>query len=274
MLTVLQVSDAHLSPRNVLFRENLALVGAWAAEARPDLIVASGDISLDGADRVEDLELAARLLRALPAPLLAVPGNHDVGSHARTMPGQPVDAARLARFRRVVGADWWVHDGPGWRLIGLNTEIMGTGLPEEAEQARFIAEAAASAGPDRRIAVFQHKPAFVEAPEDPVFDYWSVPPEARGALAPLLDHPGLRLLASGHLHLHRMAARGAALLAWAPALAFVVEEALQESLPGERFCGALVHRLGADGTVATEVLAPEGTVIRWLSDIRAETYPA
>jgi alkaline phosphatase D len=273
MLTILQVSDAHLSPRNLLFRENLSLVAAWAAEARPDLVVATGDLSLDGADREEDLLLAAALLRELPAPMLAVPGNHDVGSHAHTMPNQPVDATRLARFRRTVGRDWWVHDLPGWRLVGLDTEIMGTGLPDEAAQARFLAEAAASAG-ERRIAVFQHKPAFVAAPNDPVFDYWSVPPAARGDLAPLLGHPGLRLVASGHLHLHHAAQHGPARLAWAPALSFVVEEALQEGLPGDRFCGALVHRLGADGTVETETLAPDGSVLRWLGDIRAETYPA
>lgn len=272
MLTVLQVSDAHLSPRNALFRENLALVAAWAEAARPDLVIATGDLSLDGADCEEDLELAARLLRALPAPLLAVPGNHDVGSHPRTMPHQPVDAARLARFRRIVGEDWWLRDLPGWRLIGLNTEIMGTGLAEEAAQAAFIAEAAAGAG-ERRLAVFQHKPCFVETPSDPSFDYWSVPPEARAALAPLLDHKALRLVASGHLHLHGVARHGPATLAWAPALSFVVEEALQEGLPGARVCGAMVHRLGSDGSVASDTLVPDGTVIRWLGDIRAETYP-
>ncbi len=273
MLTILQISDAHLSPRNALFRENLALVAAWAEAMRPDLVVATGDLSLDGADREEDLEFAARSLRALPAPLLSVPGNHDVGSHPRTMPDQPVDAARLARFRRVVGEDWWLRDLPGWRMVGLNTEIMGTGLEDEAAQAGFIAEAAAGAG-DRRIAMFQHKPAFVEDPADPTFDYWSVPPHARVALDPLLNHPALRLVASGHLHLHRTATHGPATLAWAPALSFVVEEALQEGLPGARFCGAMVHRLGADGAVASETLAPDGTVVRWLGDIRAETYPA
>ncbi len=272
MLTVLQVSDAHLSPRNTLFRENLALVAAWSEAMRPDLVIATGDLSLDGADHEEDLELAARLLRAFPAPLLAVPGNHDVGSHARTMPHQPVDALRLARFRRIVGEDWWLRDLPGWRLVGLNTEIMGTGLPEEVAQASFIAEAVAGLG-ERHLAVFQHKPCFVEDPSDPTFDYWSVPPHARGDLAPVLDHPALRLVASGHLHLHHATSHGQATLAWAPALAFVVEEALQDGLPGHRRCGAMVHRLATDGSVMSEVLTPDGTMTRWLGDIRAETYP-
>src|SRR3954463_14370776 len=120
--SILQISDTHLSPRTMLFRRNLALLGEWAAAARPDLIVVTGDLSLDGADRDADLDFAAGLLRGLPAPLLLLPGNHDVGSDPRTSPRQPVDAARLARFRRLAGEDTWLRDLPGWRLVGLNSE--------------------------------------------------------------------------------------------------------------------------------------------------------
>ncbi|SDB73551.1 metallophosphoesterase family protein [Belnapia rosea] len=271
MITILQISDAHLSPRTGLFRETLARLRAWAEAERPDLLIASGDLSLDGADHEEDLAFAAGLLRDFPAPLLAIPGNHDVGSHARTMPAQPVDATRLERFRRVVGPDWWLRDLPGWRIIGLDTEIMGTGLPEEAAQAGFIAEAAVAGG--RRIALFLHKPVFVTAPEDQTFDYWSVPPHARAALAPLLDHPGLRLVASGHLHLHHGFQHGAVRYAWAPPASFVVNPPLQAGLPGERDTGALVHRLLED-RVDTALVSPEGIERHWLEDIRAETYPA
>lgn len=269
--TVLQVSDAHLSPRNGLFRANLARVRAWAAEARPDLVAATGDLSLDGADREEDLVLAAAEHRAFAAPLLAVPGNHDVGSHERTMPRQPVDDARLARFRRHFGADRWVRDLPGWRLVGLNSEVIGTGHAEEAAQAAFIGVAAGGAG-ERRIALFLHKPVFVSAPDDPTFDYWSVPPHARASLAPLLGHPGLRLVASGHLHLHRRFDAGAVSFAWAPPLSFVVHPREQENLPGERLCGALVHRLHAD-RAHTSLLAPEGMETPSLDDVRDRTYP-
>jgi alkaline phosphatase D len=270
MLTILQVSDAHLSPRNGLFRGNLARLRDWAEAARPDLVIASGDLSLDGADREEDLTLAVETLRGFPAPLLAIPGNHDVGSHARTMPAQPVDAARLARFRRIAGPDWWMRDVPGWRIIGLDTEIMGTGLADEAVQANFIAEAATT---ERRIALFLHKPVFITEPGDPTFDYWSVPPHARAALAPVLEHPGLRLVASGHLHLHHGFQRGAVRYAWAPPASFVVDPPLQEGLPGERCTGALVHRLLED-EAETALVSPEGMEWPWLGEIRAETYPA
>ncbi|MFZ4407453.1 MAG: metallophosphoesterase family protein [Paracraurococcus sp.] len=272
MTRILQISDTHLSPRTGLFRDNLARLGAWAAAARPDLIIVTGDLSLDGADHEADLAFAAGLLRDLPAPLLVLPGNHDVGSDPRTMPKQPVDAARLARFRRLAGEDRWVRDLPGWRLVGLNSEIMGTGLAEEAVQAGFIAEAAAGTG-DRHLAVFLHTPAFTTTPDDPAFDYWSVAAAARPALRPLLDHPGLRLVASGHLHLHHGFIRGAARYCWAPPASFVCEPEIQAGLPGERVTGALLHVLGAEAA-ATSLVLPEGMRQHWLAAIRAETYPA
>jgi len=271
MPTILQISDAHLSPRSPLFRANLDGLRRLAETAAPDLIVATGDLSLDGADRDEDLALAAELHRAFPAPLLAVPGNHDVGSHPHTMPHQPVDAVRLARFRTHLGDGHGVVDLPGWRIVALNSEVMGTGLPEEAAQAAALVGYAEGVG-DRRIAVFLHKPVFVTAPEDETFDYWSVPPQARPSLAPLLDHPRLRLVASGHLHLHHRFRRGEVAFAWAPPVSFVVNPQEQPGLPGERLCGALLHRLHADH-VETELLVPEAAEVPSLDDIRHLTYP-
>lgn len=271
MPVVLQLSDAHLSPRNDLFRGNLERILRMAEEAQPDLVVATGDLSLDGADRAEDLALAAELHAAFPGRFLALPGNHDVGSHPHTMPRQPVDTARLARFREHLGAGRGVIDLAGWRIIGLNSEIMGTGHDEEAVQAAFLTEALANAG-DRRLALFLHKPVFVTDPTDPTFDYWSVPPHARGALDPVMNHPALRLVASGHLHLHRQFTRDGVAFAWAPPLSFIVNPAEQEGLPGERVCGALLHRLH-DDHVETVLLSPEGIETPVLDDIRHMTYP-
>ncbi len=149
---------------------------------------------------------------------------------------------------------------------------MGTGHPEEVAQAAFIAEAAAQAGA-RRIALFLHKPVFVTEPDDPTFDYWSVPPHARASLAPLLDHPALRLVASGHLHVHHHAMRGQVAYAWAPPLSFVVRPEEQVGLPGARCTGALLHHLHEDH-VETVLLSPEGMEMPYIHDIRPLTYPA
>lgn len=271
MPSILQVSDAHLSPRSPLFRQNLARLRRLAERLAPDLVVATGDLSLDGADREEDLAFAAELHAQLPAPLLALPGNHDVGSHAHTMPHQPVDAARLDRFRAHLGPGRGVVDLPGWRVIGLNSEVMGTGLAEETDQAAALPAMLAGLG-GRRIALFLHKPVFVTTPEDPTFDYWSVPPAARPALAPLLDHAALRLVGSGHLHLHHGFTLGRVAFAWAPPLSFVVNPIEQPGLPGARLCGALLHRLH-DDHVETGLLVPDGTEVLLQDDIRHLTYP-
>ena len=87
MTRVVQISDTHLSPKKTHFAGNWKPLLAWVAAQRPDLVVHTGDVTVDGADVEEDLRHCAELLRSLPAPVLAVPGNHDVGEPGtRTSP--------------------------------------------------------------------------------------------------------------------------------------------------------------------------------------------
>ncbi len=271
MTTILQLSDAHLSPRNALFRRNFELVRDAAAEVPPDLVIATGDLSLDGADREEDMEMAAAWHRAVPGRLLAIPGNHDVGSDTRLMPQQPFTEARMERWRRHLGPGRHVVDVPGWRILALNTEAMGTASSEEAAQAVFAAEALAGLG-ERRIALFLHRPAFQSA-LDEAWNPWSVPPEGRGALRPILAHPALRLVASGHVHLARAERRGRVDFVWAPALSFFCNPKDQPGMEGSRSPGALLHRLHPDH-VETFTLSPEGMEAVLIDDVRDQTYPA
>lgn len=270
MLRILQVTDTHLSPRNALFRDNVALIREAAAADAPDLVIHTGDLSLDGADQESDLAFAAGLHAGFPRPMMFLPGNHDIGSEPRLMARQPVSEERLARWRRHLGPGRGVVDLPGWRVVGLNAEVMGAGHAEEAAQAAFIAEAAAGAG-ERRIALFLHKPPFLHAPEETDWNPWSVPPEARGQLAPLLRHPGLRLVASGHLHLHHEVRRGAVAHVWAPSLSFTVGPDTQPGIPGTRIAGALLHLLHED-RVETRLVAPPGVEAVPMERIRDQTY--
>ncbi len=269
--TLAQVSDSHLGARTTLFRTNFDRVAHALEAVRPDLVVASGDVSLDGADHEADLALAAAYFARLPAPVHAIPGNHDVGDHPDRAPKQPVNDDRLDRFRRTMGPDRWVIDRDNWRLIGLDSQIMGA-HPAEAAQARMIENALDTLG-DRRLAVFIHKPFFAEDPAEPMFDYWSVPPFARAPLRPLMAHPALRLVASGHLHVYHEAMRGPVRYAWAPSAAFVVAPDEQPGLPGSRPTAILVHRFTGD-VVETELLEPPGMERPFIHDIRDQTYPA
>ena len=268
--TVAQITDTHLGARSELFRANFQRLVSALGDARPDLVVATGDQTLDGADSDADMALAARLHAALPGPVRFIPGNHDVGDHPEAAPKQPVTDARLARFTAAMGPARWVEDRDGWRLLGLNSQVMGA-HPDEHAQAAMIEEALATLG-ERRLAVFIHKPLFQHDPDETVFDYWSVPPFARGAVRALMAHPALRLVASGHLHVHHAFTRGAVRYVWAPSAAFVVREALQEGMPGARPTGALLHRFGAD-SVETVLVDPPGMGRPWFPDIRDQTYP-
>ncbi|MGI4951242.1 MAG: metallophosphoesterase family protein [Janthinobacterium lividum] len=269
--TILQVSDTHLGAGTALFRSNFARLAEAAQHLAPELLVASGDVSLDGAGTEADLAYAAEQFRQL-GPVLAVPGNHDVGDHPERAPQQPVTTERLDRFRRHFGRDRWVRDHANWRILGLNSQVMGA-HPEEHEQAAMIAAALDTLG-GRRLAVFIHKPFFAHDPAETVFDYWSVPPFARGPLRAVMDHPALRLVASGHLHVHSETTHGpqAARYAWAPSVAFVVAPEEQPGLPGTRPCGALLHRFNEDAVETT--LVATGAMDRpFIHEVRHEAYP-
>lgn len=267
---VAQISDTHLGASTPLFRANFDRVAAALHALRPNLLVHTGDVSLDGADQEADLAYAAGAHARLPGPVWSVPGNHDVGDHPERAPQQPVDDDRLERFRRHMGGDRWVQDRAGWRMLGLNSQTMGA-HPEADAQAAMIAEALDTLG-DRRLAVFIHKPFFTADPDEAVFGYWSVPPFARGPIRPILAHPALRLVASGHLHLHREQQRGAVRFAWAPSVGFVVDPAEQPDLPGDRPCGFLVHEFREDA-VTTRLVVPDGMERPFIHDVRDEAYP-
>lgn len=268
--TLAQVSDTHLGASTPLFRANFDRVLAGLETIRPELVVASGDLSLDGADREADLAFAAAQFARMPAPVHTIPGNHDVGDHPERAPKQPVTDDRLDRFRRTMGPDRWVLDHANWRILGLDSQIMGA-HPAEASQACMIEDALATLG-DRRLAVFIHKPFFSADPDEAAFDYWSVPPFARAPIRPIMAHPNLRLVASGHLHLHAEAMRGPVRYAWAPSAAFIVASDEQPGLVGERPCAILVHRFGEDA-VQTELLTPPGMDRPYIHEIRELTYP-
>ena len=128
-MKIIQITDTHLSPSKPHFNGNWEPLRDWILQTGADLIIHTGDLTVDGADHEDDIAFSLELMRQLPMPVLIVPGNHDVGH----LPGsaQPVDAARLERWRRLAGPDYWVSDHGSWRLIGLNSLLFGHGDTEE-----------------------------------------------------------------------------------------------------------------------------------------------
>lgn len=163
MTRVVQISDTHLSPVKQHFEANWAPLVAWAEREPPALLVHTGDVSLNGAELEADMRHAAARLATLPAPVLSVPGNHDVGEpgHAH----QPVNAERMARWHRHFGADWWHQDIEEWRLIGLDSMVFGAGIAAEAEQLAWLEDTLLSSA-ERRIGIFTHRPFWIDNPAE------------------------------------------------------------------------------------------------------------
>ena len=73
---ILHFSDLHFGAReDPAFYES---IGAFVERAQPELIVATGDLTNRGLPAQHDR--AAAFQRGLGAPVVAVPGNHDIPS--------------------------------------------------------------------------------------------------------------------------------------------------------------------------------------------------
>jgi 3',5'-cyclic AMP phosphodiesterase CpdA len=264
---IVQITDTHLSPGKQHFLPNWAPLADWLQGIRADLVVHTGDLSVDGADVEADLEQCAGLLHTLPCPVLSVPGNHDVGD----LPGtrQPVDAERLDRWRRIIGPDRWVHDQPGWRLIGLNSQVIGVGSEDETAQFAWF-EDALDGAEGRGVVVFLHKPVFVDRPDEGDTGYWSIRPTPRRRLLDLFERHGVALVASGHLHRAWAGSHAGTRYVWGPSSGFTVGP-MERDMPGDRILGAVIHTL--DETVESEIVALPALQPFVIDDVIHEVYP-
>ena len=276
MIRVFQFSDTHLSPRTSRFRDNYHAVAAQLRTARYDLIVHTGDISLDGLCHEEDFVLCRELFGELGQPVLFLPGNHDIGNHPAMAKGSDeswsgVNEERLLRYRHYFGMDYWSHDLDGWRFIGLNSMICGSGLPQEEQQFAWLEKVLGTTS-NRRLAVFIHQPLFLDDPAETGLNYWCVDPAVRARLTALFDHPNLRLITSGHLHQRRAARYRGAALQWCSSTAFVAGLQLVPDMGGDRTVGCLEHRFNADD-VETHTVLPAGMTNCFIDSFITEIYP-
>jgi 3',5'-cyclic AMP phosphodiesterase CpdA len=252
--TLVQLTDTHLSASRPFFQFNFEMVVEAMAEIAPDHIIITGDLGLNGPDDIADVAFAARQFDRLGAPWSAVPGNHDLG----LVPfegglHQPINEARHAAYLGAMGSDRFMLDIGDWRMIGINSQLLGSGLVAEADQYDWLAATIAT---DRPTALFLHYPVYLDDPADPARSHAVILPEARAALLALIDaSPNVRLVASGHLHEERRAIRGGVIYQWAPATSFMTSAGGHGGVAG---VGFLVHHFdGADFTT-------ERRAARWM----------
>ena len=225
-IRIVQVSDTHLSRRRAYFLDNWDVFVAAMAAAPPDLIIASGDLSFDGAAEDDDLAFARTEYDRLAAPWIAIPGNHDIGeSPLAVRLDQPVDETRIARWGRHIGPQWWCRDEGAWRLVGIDTALLGSECAEANAQWQFLADALASRG-DRPVLLFQHMPPYLKEADDPAFTALAVPHAVRSRLLGVCRDGGVAAIACGHVHVHRAIEHAGMPIVWAPATSFfnIVEQ--------------------------------------------------
>jgi 3',5'-cyclic AMP phosphodiesterase CpdA len=255
-----QISDTHLARRHQRLTDNFHRVSEYIDAKRPDLVVSSGDLSFDGPTNPDDLEFARTLHDALPVACRALPGNHDIGDNPTEVgppPSQPVTEQQRQHFLSLFVEDRWRLDTTGWRFIGLNSLVMNTHLASEAEQLDWLASQLYSAK-GKPVALFLHKPLFLNSPDDPELATTSiryVPMPARRRLIAMLRSVDLRLIASGHIHQRRDFTCGHVRHVWAPSAAFVIPDSQQEVI-GTKEVGLVEYRFRPDGFEVRHARAP------------------
>jgi 3',5'-cyclic AMP phosphodiesterase CpdA len=161
----------------------------FLAQAKPDLVVISGDLTQRA--RRGQYAAAAAFLRRLPAPTVAVPGNHDAplwNLPVRLM--QP-----WAGWHRAIGPEMeHVVQTDALVLVALNTanpHVWKNGRITPAQSAR-IAARMANAGARRRVVAMHHP---LEGPPKEPPSLAGAEPAAREMAA-----AGVEIVLSGHLH--------------------------------------------------------------------------
>jgi len=255
-----QISDTHLARRFTRLTQNFDRVREHIDATRPDLVINTGDLGFDAPTSPDDLEYAKSLHDALPVPCRYLPGNHDIGDNP-TQVG-PVSTELVSEKGRqayiaLFGDDRWRFEAAGWCFVGLNSLVMNSGLVSETEQFDWLAgELANIAG--KPVALFLHKPIFLNAPDDPELPASAiryVPMPARRRLVEMLRAVDLRLVASGHVHQRRDYTFGHTRHVWSPSAGFIISDKRQERIAIKE-TGLVEYRFQPDSFEVRHVRAP------------------
>ena len=244
---IAQISDTHLSDDKPFFVDNFVRIGEALRASGPDLVLNTGDISLDGASNDSDLAAARVLHDGLGLPVRFLPGNHDLGdSQDAPAHGEgAIDADRRARYLSHFGADWWTLDVPGWRLLGVNAQLLGSNLDAAEHQEDDIARAIAGLG-RRRLALFIHKPLFDRTADETAITGRFINPVPRRLLLMSLGGTVPAFVACGHVHQYRETLSAGVRHVWGTSTAFVIPDAHQPRY-GVKEVGYVEHFLEEDG---------------------------
>lgn len=263
MPRIVVLSDVHLSPTHGFFWQNWCIARDFANAAEVEVVIVNGDLTINGAVSDDEVGFAASAIKSLQANVLALPGNHDVGDEPPGQdPNQIINVERLARWDRLFGIDRWVQELGRWVLVGVNAQLFGSGLEREREQSHWL-EGQLFAAAGRPVALFLHKPMFIDEPGEDQATPCCIVPAARAGLLATLGHGHVRLVVSGHLHEYRDRTLNGTRYVWAPAVAF----AASQPHGGDGSCGLLAIEFSAE-TFDIKLEKPTGLVSHDLAGIK------
>lgn len=273
-MRIVQISDTHLSHRGGTMTDDLEQLIGLINELDPDLVVHSGDVVVLDPDNGADRAAAEAVLSKIDAPLRLLPGNHDVGEPGdKPWAGLGVTSERVTAFTGVFGDDHWLETVGDWAVIGFNSEILGSGLPEEDAQWEWL-EALPQQLAGRPVLAFCHKPLW--APMDFGADYsLTVPAPQRERLLAAWGEVNLKAVGTGHLHYFGTSERqrhdGEQVCAVAAPPTGFVNPQLASVWPGIVQQGFVEYQLGERGP---QSVRPLFRTLHTLRDEDAEGIPA
>ncbi|MDE2362000.1 MAG: phosphodiesterase [Hyphomicrobiales bacterium] len=215
-MLIAQITDLHLRPRGKaayrVSETNMLAERAFAALAAlrpaPDVVLITGDLTDCGLP--EEYEILRGLVKRLPMPVFAVPGNHDRrDAMHKALPEMAPMHAR-DEFIQFVVDDFPI------RLIGLDTVTPGKSSGALcSRRLRFLEEALASE-PQRRTLIFMHHPPFITGVDH--MDHIRLLDGADGFSEILARNPQVRLVVCGHVHRKIVTRVGHAICSIAPSV--------------------------------------------------------
>jgi 3',5'-cyclic AMP phosphodiesterase CpdA len=190
MRTLAHLSDPHFGR---IERATVQALIAAVTEAKPDIVVVSGDLTQRAKER--EFQEARRFLEALPSPQIVVPGNHDVPLYnvlARAL--KP-----LRNYQRYISKDLEpLYADDEIAIVGINTARSLTfknGRINSQQVARSCARLEAC-GENRTRVIVSHHP--FDLPE--IHELHGLVGRAHMAMAGFA-RCRVDLILSGHLHI-------------------------------------------------------------------------
>jgi len=188
-ILIAQITDCHLPAdsqqkyRGINPRENLKALLQKVKRLKPDLLLATGDLSEDGS--LVSYEALQKFFRPFGVPVLALPGNHDdAGLLAEIFPGSPTDKISVSEH------------GP-WQIIRLNSSLPGK--PEGLLSEQMLTELEDHLNKNKQrpcLIALHHQPVAIGSPW--IDKYPLIKPQA--FLQIVDQHPNVKAIIWGHVH--------------------------------------------------------------------------